>query len=98
MRRILQPILLGLFISTVLLLAIYFTAAMGSNSAANLLLKMTLPPFNTAAYFLEPVPLDDLERGGDQIDILLLVAWAQIAMISALAVAGTRVVLMRKPA
>lgn len=98
MRSILKPILLGLLIGTVLMAAIYVSAVMGSTPAMNLLLEMTMPPFNVAAMLVEPVAPDDLERGGQRIDLLLLMAWAQIGLISALVVAGLRAALAHKPA
>ncbi|GAB2531191.1 hypothetical protein [Simplicispira piscis] len=97
MHRILKPILLGLLISTSLMATIYVSAVMGSTPAVNLLLEMTLPPFNIAAAFLEPVAPDDLERGGQMIDFMLLVAWVQLIMVAAVVMAGIRVVLGRKP-
>ena len=87
-----------MLISTGLMVAIYASAATGSTWAMTTLLKMTLPPFNVAARLMEPVSPDDLERGGQMLDFLLLVAWAQIGMISALVVAGLRAALARKPA
>lgn len=96
MRSIIKPILLGLLISTVLMAAIYGAAIMGSTPAINLLLKMTIPPLNIAASFLEPVSPDDLERGGKRIDLLLMLAWLQIGVVCALALAWLRAVLTRK--
>ncbi|WP_461161702.1 hypothetical protein [Simplicispira piscis] len=97
MRSILKPILLGLVVGTAIMAAIYVSAVMGSAPAVNLLLKMTMPPFNLAATLVEPVVPDDLKRGGQMLDFLLLVAWAQIGMISALVVAGLRAALAHKP-
>lgn len=93
--RILKPILLGLFISTALMAAIYVSAAMGSTAAVNLLLKMTLPPFNVAAMLVEPVVPDDLERGGEMLNLMLLAAWLQIGLALAVAIAAARAVLAR---
>lgn len=98
MRSILKPILFGLLISTGLMAAIYASAVMGSGPAVNLLLKMTLPPFNIAAMLVDPVAPEDIERGGQMLDTLLLSAWAQISLISALVVAGLRAALAHKPA
>jgi len=95
MLRLIKPILLGLLIGTALMIATYVSAAMGSAPAINLLMKMTLPSFNVAAILSEPVAPDDLERGGQQLDILLLVAWLQISLISAAIVAAARAVLAR---
>ena len=95
MPRIIKPILLGLLIGTALMIATYGSAAMGSAPAINLLMKMTLPSFNVAAILSVPVAPDDLERGGQQLDILLLVAWLQISLISAAIVAAARAVLAR---
>jgi hypothetical protein len=97
MHRILKPILLGLLISTSLMATIYVSAVMGSTTAVNLLLKMTLPPFNIAAMLVKPVAPDDLERGGQMLDSLLLVAWVQLIIVAAVVIAGIRVVLGRKP-
>lgn len=49
MRSILQPILFGLLIGAAIMAAIYVSAVMGSVPAVNLLLTMTMPPFNLAA-------------------------------------------------
>ncbi len=95
MLRLIKPILLGLLIGTALMIATYVSAAMGSAPAINLLMKMTLPSFNVAAILSVPVAPDDLERGGQQLDILLLVAWLQISLISAAIVAAARAVLAR---
>lgn len=98
MRSILKPILFGLLIGAAIMVAIYVSAVMGSGPAVNLLLQMTMPPFNLAATLVEPVAPDDLERGGQMLDTLLLSAWAQISLISALVVAGLRAALAHKPA
>lgn len=90
MRSIFKPILFGLLIGMAIMAAIYVSAVMGSGQAVNLLLKMTLPPFNIAAAFMEPVSPDDMERGGKMLDLLLLVAWAQISLIATAAIAGIR--------
>ena len=90
MHRVVKSILLGLLISTALMAAIYVSAVMGSGTAVNLLLKMTMPPFNLAATLVEPVVPDDLERGGQMLDSLLMVAWLQISLLSAVAVAVIR--------
>lgn len=95
MRRIFKPILLGLLIGTLVMAGIYGSAVMGSAPAVNLLLELTLPPFNVAAMLVEPVAPDDLERGGQRIDLLLLVAWLQISLISTTAVAAARSALSR---
>lgn len=79
MLRLIKPILLGLLIGTALMIATYVSAAMGSAPAINLLMKMTLPSFNVAAILSVPVAPDDLERGGQQLDILLLVACCRSA-------------------
>lgn len=97
MRSTIKPILLGLLIGTGLMAAIYVSAVMGSTTAVNLLLKMTLPPFNIAAMLVKPVAPDDLERGGQMLDSLLLVAWVQLIIVAAVVIAGIRVVLGRKP-
>lgn len=96
MRSIIKPILLGLVLGTAIMAAIYAWALIGYAPAMSLLLKMTLPPFNIAAAFLEPVPPYDMVRGGERIDLLLVVAWGQISLISALAVAAAHTVLVRK--
>lgn len=80
------------------MVAIYVSAVMGSGPAVNLLLKMTMPPFNLAATLVEPVAPDDLERGGQWIDLLLLVAWLQISVIAAVVVAVARAALTRTSA
>ena len=95
MPRIIKPILLGLLIGTALMIATYGSAAMGSASAINLLMKMTLPSFNVAVILAQPVAPDDLERGAQQLDFLLMVAWLQISLISAAIVAAARAVLAR---
>ena len=95
MHRLIKPILLGLLISTLVMAGIYGSAVMGSAPAVNLLLELTLPPFNVAAMLVEPVSPDDLERGGQRIDLLLLVAWLQISLVSATAVAAARSALSR---
>lgn len=96
MHRLVKPILFGLLISTALMAAIFVSAVMGSNQAASLLLKLTLPPFNVGAMVLEPVAQDELERGGQMLDTLLMVAWLQISLLSAVAVAAARAVLARQ--
>lgn len=98
MHRLVKPILLGLLISTLVMATIYGSAVLGSTPSVNLLLKMTLPPFNLAASVLEPVAPDDLERGGQWIDLLLLVAWLQISVIAAVVVAVARAALTRTSA
>lgn len=98
MHSILKPVLFGLLIGAAIMVAIYVSAVMGSGPAVNLLLKMTLPPFNLAASVLEPVAPDDLERGGQWIDLLLLVAWLQISVIAAVVVAVARAALTRTSA
>lgn len=95
MHRLVKPILLGLLISTALMAAIFVSAVMGSNQAANLLLKLTLPPFNIGAMVLEPVAPDELERGGQMLDTLLMVAWLQISLLSAVAVAAIRAISLK---
>lgn len=95
MHRLVKPILLGLLISTALIAAIFVSAVMGSNQAANLLLKLTLPPFNIGAMVLEPVAQDELERGGKMLDTLLMVAWLQISALAALLAAGSRAVILK---
>lgn len=87
MRGIFKSILLGLLIGTALMIAIYGLAVIGSKPAVNLLLKMTLPPFNVVAMLMEPVAPDDLERGGRMLDVLLLGAWLQISVLAAMVVA-----------
>ena len=96
MRSILKPILLGLLISTALLVAIYVSAVMGSGLAISMLLKMTMPQFNVVAMLMDPVVPDDPESGGQAINLLLLVAWVQISLISAVAVAAARAALVRQ--
>lgn len=98
MRRIMKFFVLGLLISTALMAMIYGWAMIGYSPAMNLLLDMTLPPFNVAAAFMEPVPTDDLERGGQRIDLLLTLAWLQIGLIAAVVAAGARAVLAQKAA
>lgn len=95
MHRLVKPILFGLFISTGLMATIYVSAVMGSGPAVNLLLKMTMPPFNLAAMLVEPVAPDDLERGGQMLDSLLMVAWLQISLLSAVAVAAIRAISLK---
>lgn len=96
MRSILKPILLGLLISTALMVAIYVSAVMGSGLAISMLLKMTMPQFNVVAMLMDPVVPDDPESGGQAINLLLLVAWVQISLISAVAVAAARAALARQ--
>ena len=96
MRSILKPILLGLLISTALMVAIYVSAVMGSGLAISMLLKMTMPHFNVVAMLMDPVVPDDPESGGQAINLLLLVAWVQISLISAVAVAAARAALVRQ--
>ena len=96
MRSILKPILLGLFISTALMITIYVSAVMGSGLAISMLLKMTMPQFNVVAMLMDPVVPDDPESGGQAINLLLLVAWVQISLISAVAVAAARAALARQ--
>lgn len=96
MRSILKPILLGLFISTALMVAIYVSAVMGSGLAVNMLLKMTMPQFNVLAMLIEPVVPGDPESGGEALNFLLLAAWLQIGLISAVAVGTARAVLARQ--
>lgn len=96
MRSILKPILLGLLISTALMVAIYVSAVMGSGLAISMLLKMTMPQFNVVAMLMDPVVPDDPESGGQAINLLLLVAWVQISLISAVAVAAARAALVRQ--
>jgi len=98
MRGIFKSILLGLLIGTALMIAIYGLAVIGSKPAVNLLLEMTLPPFNVVAMLMEPVAPDDLERGGRMLDVLLLGAWLQISVLAAMVVAGTRAVLVQRAA
>jgi len=98
MRSIVKSILLGLLIGTALMISIYGLAVMGSTPAVNLLLKMTLPPFNVVAMLMDPVAPDDLERGGRVLDVLLSVAWLQISVIAAVAVGGARAALVRRTA
>lgn len=98
MRGIFKSILLGLLIGTALMIAIYGLAVIGSTPAVNLLLEMTLPPFNVVAMLMEPVAPDDLERGGRMLDVLLLGAWLQISVLAAMVVAGTRAVLVQRAA
>lgn len=95
MLRLIKPIVLGLLIGIALMIATYGSAAMGSTLAMNLMLKMTLPSFNVAAMLAEPAAPDDLERGGQMLDFLLMVAWLQISLISAVIVAAVRAVLTR---
>ena len=95
MNRLVKPILFGLLISTALMAAIFVSAVMGSNQAASLLLKLTLPPFNVGAMVLEPVAPDELERGGQMLDTLLMVAWLQISLLSAVAVAAIRAISLK---
>lgn len=95
MRSILKPILLGLVVGTAIMAAIYVSAVMGSGSAVNVLLKMTMPPFNVAAMLVEPVAPDELERGGQMLDTLLMVAWLQISALAALLAAGIRAVVLK---
>lgn len=95
MRSILKPILFGLLVSTGLMAAIYASAVMGSGPAVNLLMQMTMPPFNLAAMLFEPVAPDDLERGGQMLDSLLMVAWLQISLLSAVAVAAIRAISLK---
>jgi hypothetical protein len=94
-RRIIKPILLGLLIGTLVMAGIYGSAVLGSTPSVNLLLKMTLPPFNLAATLVEPVAPDDLERGGQMLDTLLMVAWLQISLLSAVAVAAIRAIFLK---
>lgn len=96
MRSILKPILLGLFISTALMITIYVSAVMGSGLAISMLLKMTMPQFNVVAMLMDPVVPDDPESGGQAINLLLLVAWMQISLISAVAAAAARAALARQ--
>lgn len=96
MRSIIKTILFGLLIGTAIMAIVYSWAMIGYSPAMNLLLDMTLPPFNIAAAFMEPVPADDLERGGQRIDLLLMLAWVQIGAISAVAVAAARAALVRR--
>lgn len=99
MRSILKPILLGLLISTALMVTIYVSAVMGSGLAMSILLKMTMPQFNVVAMLMDPVvPVvpDDPESDGQAINRLLLVAWVQISLISAVAVAAARAALVRQ--
>lgn len=95
MRGILKPILFGLLISTGLMAAIYASAVMGSGPAVNLLLQMTMPPFNLAAMLVDPVAPDDLERGGQMLDSLFMVAWLQISLLSAVAFAAIRAISLK---
>lgn len=95
MHRLVKPILLGLLISTLVVATIYGSAVLGSTPSVNLLLKMTLPPFNLAASVLQPVAPDDLERGGQMLDTLLMVAWLQISALAALLAAGSRTVILK---
>lgn len=95
MRSIIKPILIGLVLGTVLMAAIYVAAVMGSGPAVNLLMQMTMPPFNLAAMLVEPVAPDDLERGGQMLDSLLMVAWLQISALAALLAAGSRAVILK---
>lgn len=95
MRRVLNPILIGLLISTAIMAAIYVSAVMGSGPAVNLLLKLTLPSFNVGAMVLEPVAPDDLERGGQMLDFLLTVALLQISLLSAVAIAAIRAISLK---
>lgn len=64
MPRIIKPIL-GLLIGTALMIATYGSAAMGSASAINLLMKMTLPSFNVAVEKAQPA-VDRLQTGNPQ--------------------------------
>ena len=96
MRSILKPILLGLLISTALMITIYASAVMGSGLAISMLLKMTMPQFNVVAMLMDPVVPDDPEGGGKAINFLLLAAWLQISLISAVAVAAARAALVRQ--
>lgn len=96
MRSIIKPILLGLVLGTVLMAAIYAWALIGYAPAMSPLLKMALPHFNVAATFLEPVPPYDMVRGGERIDLLLLVAWGQISALAALLVAWVGMLSRRK--
>lgn len=95
MLHLIKPIVLGLLIGTALMITTYGSAAMGSTPAINLLLKMTLPSFNVAAMLAQPVVPDDLERGSQILDFLLVVAWLQISLFSAVIVAAARAVLAR---
>lgn len=98
MRGIFKSILLGLLIGTALMIAIYGLAVIGSTPAVNLLLEMTLPPFNVVAMLMEPVAPDDLEGGGRMLDVLLLGAWLQTSVLASMVVAGTRAVLVQRAA
>lgn len=95
MYRLVKPILLGLFVGTAIMAAIYVSAVMGSAPAVNLLMQMTMPPFNLAATLVEPVAPDDLERGGQMLDVLLMVALLQISLLSAVAVAAIRAISLK---
>lgn len=95
MHRLVKPILFGLLIGTALIAAIFVSAVMGSNQAVNLLMQMTMPPFNLAAMLVEPVAPDDLERGGQMLDFLLTVALLQISLLSAVAVAAIRAISLK---
>ena len=93
MRHILQPILLGLLISTAVMVCLYAAALMGSHNAINLLVKLTIQPFNLAATFMEPPEPDDLADGMRVLDFMLLVAWLQIGLASAALLAGMKAVI-----
>lgn len=95
MRGTITPVLLGLVVGTAIMAAIYGSAVMGSGPAVNMLLKMTMPPFNLAAMLVDPVAPDDLERGGQMLDSLLMVAWLQISLLSAVAVAAIRAISLK---
>jgi hypothetical protein len=93
MRRILKPILLGLLISTAVMVFLYAAALMESHNAINLLVKLTIQPFNLAATFMEPPAPDDLADGMRVLDFMLLVAWLQIGLASAALLAGMKAVI-----
>lgn len=95
MRSIIKPILFGMLIGMAIMAAIYVSAVIGSGPAVNLLLQMTMPPFNLAAMLVDPVAPDDLERGGQMLDSLLMVAWLQISLLSAVAVAAIRAISLK---
>lgn len=96
MRSIVITIVCGLAISAAFLGLVYVWALVGYPPALQLLLKLTMPPFNIAAMLAESVPPDDLERGGQMIDFMLLVAWLQIGALAALLVAGIAALARRK--
>lgn len=96
MRRIVITILGGLAISAAFLALVYVWALVGYPPALQLLLKMTMPPFNIAAMLADPVHPDDLERGGQMVDFMIFVAWLQIGALAALLVAGISAIARRK--